>query len=262
MRRIALVAMVAVAILVFSCGEAKVTRYTEVDINSIAWAGDTLIAFVKNIERGFMAGGMKRNPQRSIELWLAEVDPNRGRVDTSYQIRQIPEELGRIEFFPGGEILLYAARDGVRKVNLISGERADFFTHPSIQDFPEEIDVGPNETYVAIVVDAEGFPGTESLRDIFMIETGGGHLVFHTDSLIDARAFAWASDDCIVYISPDEWEDGAVKIMQFGVSDCVVKPSDLTEEEVRCNCPMPGISASGLWKAYNEDGGLAISMVE
>ncbi|RLJ05734.1 MAG: hypothetical protein DRP16_05835, partial [Candidatus Aenigmatarchaeota archaeon] len=88
------ITIVSLSIIILGCGGAKVTRFEETRITSIAWAGDTLVAFSKNTIRGFIAGGVKRNPKRSIELWLATVDPERGTVDTSYQIREIPEQLG------------------------------------------------------------------------------------------------------------------------------------------------------------------------
>jgi len=249
---------VVLAFFHFGCGGPKVSHYEESRITSMAWAGDTLIAYSKITERGFLAEGIKRNPKISINLWIAEVNPGLGKIDTTYMLKEIPSPLGRIEFFPGGENLLYAAEDGVWRMNLSNGERTRFFTHPSFIDLPLEINVGPGEDYSAIVVNAEGMPASEGLLDLFMIETETGILVFHTDSLLDSRSFAWSSHDCISYIQPDPWNEGKNVIMQFGVTDCIIQPSDMTEEEVICNCPQPNLSSSGRWLAYENTGQLKI----
>ncbi len=254
---LAIIALVSI-ILIFGCGGTKITEYEESRITTMAWAGDTLVAYSKIKETGFIADGIKRNPQFSVELWIAEVDPERGLIDTTYRLREIPAPNGRIEFFPGGQELLYAAKDGVWKVNLETANRVEFFTHPSFRDFPLEINVGPGEDYTAIVVDADGTPESEGLLDLFMVDTKNGFLVFHTDSLVDARSFAWNSHDCVSYISPDPWEEGKNKIMQFGVTDCIIKPSEMTEEEVLCNCPQSFLSSSGLWVAVDDDGSIVI----
>lgn len=249
---------VALVSLIIGCGGPKVSHYEESRITSMAWAGDTLIAYSKITERGFLAEGIKRNPKISINLWIAEVNPALGKLDTTYMLKEIPAPLGRIEFFPGGEKLLYATEDGVWKMDLRNGERKQFFTHPSFRDLPLEITVGPGEEFSAIVVDAEGMPASEGLLDLFMIETETGILVFHTDSLKDAKSFAWNSHDCISYIQPDPWNEGQNVIMQFGVTDCIIKPSEMTEEEVICNCPQPNLSSSGRWLAYDDGGKLKI----
>ena len=258
---IATISIIFITALFFGCGGQRVTNYEEARITSVAWAGDTLVAYSKNIERGFVAGGIRRNPKQSVELWLAKVNPQSGRIDTTYRIRQVPADMGRIEFFPGGNVLLYAARDGVREVDLTSGELEDFFTHPSIDHRPEEIDVGPGEDYVAIVVDADVTPGSEGLMDLFMVDVSNKNLIFHSDSLVDSQSFAWLSEDCIVYITPDPWEKGKHRIMQFGVNDCIKKPSELTEEEVRCNCPKPRVSASGRFEGLDDGGKLLVREV-
>ena len=85
--------------------------------------------------------------------------------------------------------------------------------------------------------DAEGIPQSDGLLDLFMIATEDGYLVFHTDSLKTEKSFAWTSTDCISYITPDPWEEGADRIMQFGVTDCIITPSEMTVEEVLCLCP-------------------------
>jgi len=224
----------------------------------MAWAGDTLVAYSKITERGFIADGIRRNPKVNVNLWIAEVDPAHGKVDTTYRLREISAPLGRIEFFPGGEKLFYAAEDGVWKMELRTGERKKFFTHPSFLDLPLEIAVGPGEEYTAIVVDAEGISASEDLLDLFMVETETGIMVFHTDSLKDAKSFAWNSHDCISYIQPDPWNEGENLIMQFGVTDCIIRPSDMTEEEVICNCPQENVSSSGRWRAYDKGGKLKI----
>ncbi|MCK5833825.1 hypothetical protein KAH81_09190 [bacterium] len=246
---------------IYACGGGKVTEYEESRITSFAWAGDTLISYCKNVEKGFIAGGIKRNPRQSVELWLAKIDPERGIVDTSYRVRQIPTDIGRIEFFPRGRAILYAVDNGVHRLDLSNGDRIDFFTHPSIKKKAVQIDVGPAEKYSVIVVDAEVMPGSEGLLDLFMIDMSNNNLVFHTDSLIDDQSFSWLSEDCIAFISPDLWEESKRRILQFGVSDCIVKPSSLTENEVRCNCPLPSISASGRWECFDEDGAIKISAV-
>ncbi len=251
-----------VVFIFLGCGGPRVTHYEEARISSLAWAGDTLIAYSRNVERGFMARGAKHNAQQSVELWLARINPQRGKIDSAYQLRPILEQLGRIEFFPGGGTILYAAHNGVMRMDLATAEETEFFTHPSITNFPLEISVGPNESYVVIVVDAEGLPGTEEFLDLFMVETQTGYLMFHTDSLIDSKSFMWSSEDCIVYISPDPWRPGENKIIQFGVTDCIIKPSDLAADEVRCNCPQPELSGSGRWVAVDEDGKLAIKPYE
>lgn len=250
-----LTAMIA---LIAGCGGTKVTNYEESRITSMAWADDTLVAYSKIKEVGFIVDGIKRNPKQIVELWVAEVDPQRGKIDTTYRLREIPAPLGRIEFFPGGQELLYAAKDGVWKVDLKSTEREEFFTHPSFNDYPLEIDVGPGENYTVIVVDAEGVSQTKGLLDLFMVDTYKGHLVFHTDSLRDAKSFAWSSHDCISYITPHPWKEGKNRIMQFGVTDCIVEPSEMTEEEVLCNCPQPNLSKSGRWVAFDKNGKLLI----
>ncbi len=241
------------------CGGSKVTVYEEARISSVAWAGDTIVAYSRVIERGFISKGMKRNPKQSFELWVGGVDPERGTIISCHKVSNVPGLLGRIEFFPGGGILLYAAKDGVWKVDLADGKIEEFFTHPSIVNFPIEIDVGPNETYTAIVVDAEGMPGSENLLDLFMVRTDDGFLEFHTDSLRDSKSFAWGGVDCINYITPDPWNAGKYNIMQFGVGDCLLSPSDMTEDEVLCNCPQPDLSSSGLWVARDNGGKVTIA---
>ncbi len=258
MKRALLTICILTIIFSFACGRSKVVHYEESRITSMAWAGDTLIAYSRIQETGFIAGGIRRNAKFSVELWIAKVDPVLGKLDTNYRLREISAPFGKIEFFPGGEDLLYAAKDGVWKVNLRTTESKTFFTHPAFRDYPVEINVGPGEDYVAIVVDAEGFPGTEELLDLFMVETKTGNLVFHTDSLRDARSFAWNSHDCVSYIVPDPWNEGAFNIMQFGVSDCLILPSEMTEEEVLCNCPQANLSRSGMWVAVDNNGKLKI----
>jgi hypothetical protein len=237
--------IILTAFLAGCSGGPKVTKYTQEKITSIAWAGDTLIAYSKSIERGFIANGIKRNPMK-------------GTLDTTYQEMEIPDNPVEVAFFPGGDELLFSSTEGIWRVNLTTGKKSNFFVHPSINKQAEEINVGPSETYIAIVVDADGMPGTEKYRDLFLVETKSSNLVFHTDSLIDAKSFAWSAEDCIVFIQPDPREPGKTVILQFGVHDCTVKPSDFTEEQVRCNCPQPQISGSGMWVASDSLGRLDI----
>jgi len=249
-----LICLLSLVVIFQGCGSSKVTRYQTSRIASFAWADDTLLAYVKLNETGFISNGVKRNPKHSTELWLAQINPQSGDIDSIYQIRQVNFRINHMEFFPGGNSLFYSTQNGVNKVDLATGRQEDFFSHPSIQDYPKEILIGPGEEYVVIVVDAEGIPESEELLDLFMIDMESGVMVFHTDSLVDSRSFAFASNDCIVYISPDPWEENSNRIMQFGMNDFVIKPSDMTEEEVYCNCPQPALSASGMWEAQDNEG--------
>lgn len=253
-----LIFSILLTIIFAGCGGGKVTDYEQARIISTAWNGDTLVAYSKKIERGFVVDGIRRNARLTVELWLAVVNPQNGEIDTTFGVREFPSDMERIEFYPGGNMLLYAESDGVYSFDLKSGERKDFFTHPSIKNNAEEIDVGPGEGYVAIVVDADVTPSSEGSMDLFMVDISNMSMVFHTGSLVDPQGFAWFSEGCIAFITPDPWDSEINRVMQFGVSDNIEKPSDMTEEEVRKNFPDPRISSSGRWEAVDEGGVLAV----
>jgi len=241
-----------------ACAGGRVTEYEEARIAACAWSGDTLVAYARNIERGFVAGGVKRNPRLSVELWLTAIDPTSGQIDSSFRVRQLPTEVGQIEFYSQGRRVLYTMDKGLQSVDLQNGELEDFFTDPAILDMPARLSVGPAEGYLLLIAKAEFVEAPDRMLNLFMVNISKRNLAFHTDSLVDERAFLWLDEDRIAFVTIDHLDPTISLAMQFGMTDRIVRPADLSVDQVRQSGLSSGVSPSSRWRCHDENGKLRI----
>ncbi|GEM_PF-1923778 len=259
MKKVLLAACLIAAVLQgLACVGGKVTEYEEARITAFAWSGDTLVAYVRDIERGFVAGGVKRNPKLSVELWLAAIDPTSGQIDSNFRVRQLPTAVGQIEFYSGGRKVLYTMEKGLQSIDLQNGECEDFFTDPAILDIPARLSVGPSEKYLLLIAKAEFIEAPDKMLNLFMVDISKRSLEFHTDSLVDERAFLWLDEDRIAFVTIDHLDPTISLAMQFGIIDRIVRPADLSVDQVRQRGLSPEVSPSGKWSCQDEKGKLRV----